>query len=351
MRVVLHIGQQRSGTTAIQNAFFDHRAGLAEQGVLYPVVKYAGINPRRHHMLATVLDLATLPRGLKARFDGRDSVPPSETVAAFEGFARKVQKVIRTTPPKVLVLSSEMMFRDLSDAAAVRLKTWFGRIGDEATVGAYLRKPSETFASNLWQSLYSRGVVAANPSSFRSQVESWHRGFGEALKLAVYDRAQLHRGDIVADFVHRFLPEIGDETAIASGDQVNASSTAEIMAVMADVAARARDERSTDPRLAPHNMEPVLKDLAAQRGIVTGRPRLRPEFAAYVDHASHQVTWLRDTFGLIFRGIDYDRVGRVNRPVLSDRPGVADFCEVNEAARAELARAFEDWYARQQASG
>jgi hypothetical protein len=351
MRIVLHIGQQRSGTTAIQNAFFSHAAALSARGVLYPVIRYAGVNPRRHHMLATVLDLGTLPRGLVPRFGGRTSVPSEETIEAFRMFARKVERARAAARPQVLVLSSEMLFRDLSAAAASRLDGWFERLGGEATVAAYIRKPSETFASSLWQALYSRGVIAANPIHFRSQLESWRRGFGDRLRVVPFDRARFHGHDVVSDFAHRFVPEIGDDVQLATGEAVNASSSAEIMAVVADIVGNARRDGIADPRLAPGAVEPVLRDLAAQLAVGTGRPKLLAHVASYIDHASGEVTWLRDTFGLRFDGIDYDAAGKVAKLPLPEHPGVSDFFEVDQKARAALARAFDDWLDRGRAAG
>src|SRR6266508_5870907 len=75
----LHIGRQKTGTTAIQRFFDQNRERLKEIGVCYPLaVPFGGI---AHHGLAHALD----------RKDGRAKTPKSLHPRFLEAFQKSIR--------------------------------------------------------------------------------------------------------------------------------------------------------------------------------------------------------------------------------------------------------------------
>ena len=198
-RIFVHIGRNKTGTTAVQNAFRAGREPLKRNGFHYPMGR-----PGHHYLALHLLgtDRSGPPRG---RAPAELAGLLAERIAASE---------------RDVVLSSEVLQR-VEPAA---LAAWLGK---EATVVVYIREQVDYLASCYQQGIkmgIPRGDFAsylAIPSTvadgyYLPFLRAWEDVFGrDNLVVRVYDRERLVEGDIVADF----LSVLGVDGAADLGDR------------------------------------------------------------------------------------------------------------------------------------
>ena len=91
-RVVVHMGPHKTGTTAIQQYFFEHAPALADQGVLYPEAGRHPHFPNQHWLLG------------QAICQGDE--------AYLDQFVRELNDEIAASSPDTIVISTETLARE-----------------------------------------------------------------------------------------------------------------------------------------------------------------------------------------------------------------------------------------------
>jgi len=332
MRIVLHIGQQKTGSSAIQAAFTEKAEALAAAGILYPILARTGQVAYPHTLLGTVLEPTKNPEKLHDR-QKREFGTVLSFPDAFDRYSAAISAEVEKRRPKVLVLSTEYLFRPLNGKGE-RLKAWLESLSDDITLVAYVRRPSSQYLSALQQTLRTTPKIPRpRPVPYRDVLEGYREVFGARIKAVVYERSSLMAGDVVADFASRFVPEAAAAGIPLKGANVNSSSSAEVMAIMQDYMLEAGVKLG-------RTMEAELLVQLKVRELNPPRPRLRPEIADYVDRVSVDALWLRDTFGASFEGFPYDGAEAGPPPAVEAR--VADICVVDEKILRTLIYSFLD---------
>lgn len=170
-QVFLHIGRQKTGTTAIQKALSENRAALAELGVLYPGTR------RHHHEIAFALSGA-------------------QNAGAAE--AAQIRSEIVAAPGRVIV-SSE----GLQNVPPAAMRDWLGSAAVHVIV--YLREQAEAFASHYQQHVKAElettpfeQYVAPLSADYGPFLDSWANTFGrENMTVRAYDP----QADALLDFL------------------------------------------------------------------------------------------------------------------------------------------------------
>lgn len=197
LRLFLHIGMNKAGSTAIQAALADNAPRLKRHGLLYP--ETGRIRAEAHYLLSQVLGFshrlskAALEAGIESTLEPR------------------IREEARRARCAEVVMSSEA-FVIPGDIA--RVKAFFA--GWDCRIVLYLRRHD-----HWWASSYSQGVasVEAPPwesgfesylavqrrrpdkGSYRLLIEAWAEHFGERnLIVRPYEREQ-NQPNIVADFL------------------------------------------------------------------------------------------------------------------------------------------------------
>lgn len=194
-RVFIHIGMNKTGTTAIQSTLARNYKALARQGLLY--ARAGRARGSAHYRLSHTLGFA-------------HNVPEGEAVPR-EVLARQILDEARARRCRDILVSSEA-FVIPGDVGAVR--AFFA--GCECRIVVYLRRHD-----HWWASSYSQGINSVAdpkwPSGFegflaqqrkrptkgdyRWLLERWAEVFGpENLIVRPYERAQ-NRPDVVADLL------------------------------------------------------------------------------------------------------------------------------------------------------
>lgn len=201
MRIIVHAGLNKTGSSAIQAYLSKVRGALQDDGVIYP-----DLGAPCHWKLAAALKLA----GGSAKTDGylvrrakklaREADPlsleqedPRETVAAA---------IRAAAPSETLILSQESFS---TRGQAEKLASYLGSVAGGASVSVigYARAPTSLYMSDFPHSLKGLGSFPAVQdwkSSHPARAAALRSVFGDAVTIHVHDRGVLARGDVVEDF-------------------------------------------------------------------------------------------------------------------------------------------------------
>jgi hypothetical protein len=201
MKVILHIGWHKTGTSAIQYLLHVNRALLREKWRLnYPE---AGIYDRRaHHVAAWKL----IPRF--------DSLMRRMGHAETPGSTELFRAMLRETAERgctAMLISSEVLSQ-IQDYDLARLAEAFE--GNTVEIVGYVRRQDRYLESryNQWvkgRRRLSVGIMPFAQDFLGTKALDYHDHFGrwaavfgrESLKVRLYDRASLRRGDVRLDFI------------------------------------------------------------------------------------------------------------------------------------------------------
>lgn len=225
MRILLHMGQGKTGTTALQQALHGARARLAQAGVFYPA--FGGTEFTHHLLLALVEDPARLPAAYLAARGGAEAVVDR----AWQAWNRTCARV-RADRPAVLVLSSEFLIQHTGGPAKRRLCGLLSELSDDISPILYIRHPVEHFRSRLqeWLKVENRPLPPLR-EALRDAISDTETAFGRPVVLRPFDRSVLAGGDIAADFAASFLCGHAPPDSLA-GRIVNPGLSAEALVLM-----------------------------------------------------------------------------------------------------------------------
>lgn len=324
MRVVLHIGSNKTGTTSLQRAFHRGRRTLGREGVLYPGSPDGG--PTHALLLAGLYHPGHVPRLERHR---------PKSPRDRERLLDDIRSKVREARPRVLVLSSEGFFRPLADGALRRLREELLGLGaDRVEVAVYLRRPSDKYLSSLQQAIKASSTFPApGPSSYRQVLEPYVEAFGQdAVRARPFSPAALAGGDIIEDFCQSYLGDAFPRlAALLPRFRTNETLSAESM----DLLLRFRQafHPGDDGRFASDSNALARTLLRLDASLGAARPRLRPAVAAGIDAASAgDLAWVASSLGVAFPSAEDD-------PGLPPSPALADLVAVDAALRQSLLRA------------
>lgn len=341
MRLIVHIGMSKTGTTALQDSLFRARPALRKLRVLYPANPSppGGINHK--FLVADLLDHDRLPRHL------RRDLTPEQVAERQQAFRARLLEQVRARRWAGVVLSSESLFRSFNAAARGRLMALYAEIGAQPEVVAYLRRPSSHFVSGLQQHLKASSLVRGPKlPHYRNVLERHQMMTGPGgVHVHLFDRKRLAGGDIVTDFASRYLAGLGVVPAdLPQSPQRNESLSAESVDLLRCY--RAAFHAGRQDQLTADSTALVATLAAIDAELSSPRPALRPGLAEMIDYADTDPLWLRDHFGLEFPDFDYARLERGQLTGWPERDwALTDLLVIDPDLRAEIAArlAGSDW--------
>ncbi len=204
MKVILHIGVEKTGTTSIQRALWQSRTELADRGILVPKllgyanhteVVVAARDPSKQDELSTQI--------LKNRTHDELS----------HDISRALQRELKRASFDRLIISTEHCHSRIRTADELkRLVNILGVSTSDVQVVVYLRRQDQ-----LWVSANSTGIKSGNGGSemltmpaqdspyfdYLRLLSLYKSVFGEGQVIVrLFEPALLHEADIVADFFH-----------------------------------------------------------------------------------------------------------------------------------------------------
>ncbi|MBT8232505.1 MAG: hypothetical protein HKO66_13855 [Saprospiraceae bacterium] len=203
MELILHIGQQKTGSTALQTFLNEKYAILRGRKILYP--QSLGNEHNKQHLIMHSFKTQSLneENGIKADF---------------------LAEISKTTPKKVII-SDENMFVGKPENLN-QLKVFVNDIFHKVKIICYLRVQHDQMPSN-----YQQGLKGKLSKDLRSWLDThiyksvyykyhivlnrWKNTFPEA-KILVKTVGNLLHDDIVQDFVEAVIPEVKNEIIFES---------------------------------------------------------------------------------------------------------------------------------------
>ena len=206
--LILHVGLNKTGTSAIQHFFAHHRRKLMESGILYPS---AGMRGTAHYDLTTALG-----------FNRHGKAPDPEWIRALgDELYREVDAV---RPRKVLV-SSEMFVlpgeiehvREFFEGFQVRVLVYLRR-HDDWWISAY-NQSVRAIKNPGWASGFRNylSFQRRNPNrwylGYRRFVDAWAEVFGRNVMIVRPYESSQNRPSLL----HDFLATIGAPLVLVQG--------------------------------------------------------------------------------------------------------------------------------------
>lgn len=225
--VYLHVGNYKTGTTALQNFFDLNRAQLLRRGVLFPESGYM-----QDWRPGLSLGHSLFSRELQGQVSGEIEKLDAE----IDSFGDRVERI---------VISSENLFR-ASETSADAARAALSRF--DVKVVCYLPRQDKLinslfheFVSSGWErlpigpdQLLEQGKELLHPlTDYYGNLTHWARAFGrENVIVRVYEDGQLYANDSIADFLQLLQLEGVDDFEALTDEHVRASMPSEVVAAL-----------------------------------------------------------------------------------------------------------------------
>lgn len=291
MRLLLHIGAGKTGTSTLQQTLRKGSRALAHHGVLYP---RAGRGDSHADMVCSFRSPERLPRGfgaLRARSTVRD---------IGDAFWDEVKSETDKVRPDVVILSSEHLFSNTPDELSA-LRTVLDDRFEEVEVVAYVRHPAAHYVSLTQQKVKAAHAITP-PSGFKSRgrVElTRHQEHFERVSARPFDRSMLRDGCVVRDFLTTFVPDGASLAERITVVDVNETMSAAGMCIMQSFRRHGWPDRDDEFVSEGTVLLELLQE--AEDAVPSAPPALLPWIrAAMTTKNAAELDWLREHFGVTF---------------------------------------------------
>ncbi len=326
-RLILHIGQAKTGSTSIQHTLGANRADLLSRGFVYPAT---GRIADRHHLIALMaFDRIGGSYSVVTRM-GHDR-DAANARARQEWDAVMAER--RASPDHTAILSSEVLFRAMTPQEMPRLRDLLTPIGTDITVLAYLRSPGPYYLSMVQQMLKSHSTLTQPVTGRAVAVADAYAGaLGVTCGFRVFDRETLRNGDAVDDFLD--WAGIPDNAGLKRVRDSNTTLSAEAMVVLARIG-RPKAPRTPRERREQRRVYDAVRRADRKLPGAT-RPAIRPGICERLWRVSTDLLPLRDRFGIAFADVDYAIAGKDAGQPAPKIGRLEDLCTFDGARAAEL---------------
>lgn len=311
LKIIVHCGTNKTGSTAIQDTFAAKAADLRARGVLYPA-----LDSYTHHTRLLFACLAD--DEMWGSFGRNDDDKRAAGVRQSLDQWDILRQFVDDSMPDTLVLSSEFVF-GLRDGSLKRLRDRLAEFSEDIDWIVYLRDPRGHYLSSAQQVL-KFGAFVKDPrvsQLYASKYDKFETLFPGRIAARVFDRTTLTGGDVVTDLASYLLPSDEGEPAPFRALSANETLSAEAMALLSEFNREVWDTRRMPGNAISKCVIQAIEDEERHRRYT--KPVLRPEIAEVVArvHAA-DVLALRDRAGIIFPTFDYDVAAQVGDADLAD---------------------------------
>lgn len=299
MRLILHIGTAKTGTTALQSALDTNGRLLAKHRVIYPSPPPSRMN--HNFLTAQLVPMDQMQREFTTGGDqSHDSL-----VADSAAYWRGLQDQVRRSDAEIAVLSGEYFYGLRPDAVGA-LQALLAEIWSDISVVAYVRDPAGYYVSSMQQRVKaSHEIRTAEKFRLRAKVclSRYLEAFDGNVTVRSAERAALVDGDVVQDFLASFVPESEKWRSKIDTAQLNESMSAEAMCIMQRLRRHGWPDQNGHFDASSHRVWRLLQEHAEARPQT--RAKLRPEIhARFVQGHRPDLEFLDDQFGIRFDGTD-----------------------------------------------
>ena len=302
MRLILHIGSDKTGTTSIQETLSRSRDNLAQEGILYPNLA----NDNNHNLLPIALsdERARQPRRLIHRYGNAQNI-----LAVSRQAWRDMSQQVQHGSFHTVILSAEHFFGVAQPDRLMELVQEAIPGLNETRIVAYLRRPSSHFVARLQQKLKAQhALVTPERIIYSNYLAAWKK-VGN-LDLREFNQAKLHNGDVVQDFWNRELKDLPFSRVAASSTRQNRSLSAEGLYLLQRFRQSRYPQqegvifRDSDALLR----RIMLAEQSNHENVSFTRLKLHKQIRDFVDYSTPDNEVLKSDFGFQFDFQKQDRI-------------------------------------------
>ena len=141
MKVVLHMGIPKTGSTSLQKGLGKMRRRLLEEGFYYPEAPKIDVNPDYHHIMLAFFEN---PKALKHRQIKQFGSLDGALVIA-KRFLRDAKKHAEKAACHTIILSSELLFPVGERKDPYKLLGQLGELSTDIQPVVYIREPASLY--------------------------------------------------------------------------------------------------------------------------------------------------------------------------------------------------------------
>ncbi len=328
MKVILHLGFAKTGTTSLQFSLLQTRDELLRAGIYFPTEPGGAPN---HHILQAL--------------DGNEH--PMNWVLKSYGHGKKGERAARQWCDQValeakrsgahtMILTSEVLFTTRSENRMKEIANWLRGFADEIIPVAYVRDPIGRFVSTTQENAkLDHRWRTYNYRTMRAAIELAERDIGR-ITLLPFERSKLIGGDVVRDFSARYIEQHLPSGLRPVADR-NTSLSAEALLLTSEMNRYLETDKLK--RRRPTNYARFDAVRKADQSLCFGdrRLRIKPEIAAQVLASSVDHVWLARERGISFASLDGVEV-KDERPPFADNINlISDIFDYDPRRLAALA--------------
>ena len=303
-KLILHIGHAKTGTTSIQDFLAKNNKNLLELGYLYPV----RLSPRNNHVVlrAGFLETEHLNTHDFQVYEGNNEWFKKDA----ELFLKAMSEDIERFEPHTVILSAEQMFRDFSLRSKINLAEFLGGYFSEVLVVGYIKHPIANYISSLSQ-LLRTGINNLVPKlrPIRSVIEYYEGQFPGCIELHAFERSQLVNGDVLNDFLARYVPAAVNLLKEKKVNRSNMSLSWPLLLTLRKLRLQVQPEGKKPSMQTRMLLARVAKENQKK---IRQQPDFKPQLSAQVSDYLLQFAgdffWLRESYGVNFSDLNYDRI-------------------------------------------
>ncbi|WP_162901384.1 histidine kinase [Breoghania sp. L-A4] len=291
MKVIIHIGATKTGSSALQHYLHKNSSRLAQDGVCYPNV---GIASGAQHLIAAALHPSAF------RMHSNDLPDPlPERLVRFRGMMTQALAAARSTNAHTLLLSSEYLWGEFPDSF---FASWMESLaGCDVSIYAVLRRPDQWLQSSYLQALKSGQdrdfgpwldaiLESSRGANYASVLKGWKTGIGDGeIHLCSYED-QLARNAVFSDIL-KFVGVSKKRVPAPPAGRINPSPSEDAMKLMLEV------NKSNLPDSTKGKVRQMIMAMMPQREVGTPLNFLDAAMRARIDaYYNPIVTEVIDTF-------------------------------------------------------
>lgn len=307
MKVILHIGSGKTGTSSIQQSLSDSSQHLLRNGFLYPV-----LGGDENHNYLTAPFRPVTPRGMLQRCGSRENV-----LKRADRHWKLLAKSAKHHPHHTLVLSAEaLLYLGDVDAFCQRLHTEIPSISDVELI-VYLRRPSSHFAAKTQQSLRASSKCLTPVRLLNAAALRAWKGHGR-LRISEFHRSLLQQQDVVSDFWHNCFPAVEPKLSAGSVNE-NVSLSSEGMTLLQRYRSCYYADRDGVFLPQANTLMQLITQVEKSNAdnIVFTRPSLHDDIRDFIDYSTSDNDELADEFGFEFSDLKKGQAVPVLQPLKS----------------------------------
>ena len=288
MKLILHIGTGKTGTTSIQTALYDNHEKLQSLKISYPIG-----DSKDHNILeASVLEFGKLHRVYRSMYSENHEKP--------KNIAMDLIQKIKSSNSDYLVLSGEYFFALGSSEAEVLLDLLEVSPSDVKVI-CYVRNPSSYWLSGVQQYLkgsWNLDGLISSRYRFKNGLINWGNVVGyDNVIVRQFSKSKLIGNDIVTDFCNVLSEITNCKVTLPSPGLRNTSVYSEQCILMQEL----RQELLSVP---DNTFNSETRKLNRQIHLCSENLELtkmvfKPEVIQYIECLhSEDMDWLKETFDL-----------------------------------------------------